>query len=73
MDRYINTKFLVVTTSGDEFFLPSDTGNFWKDLYQVTDGSALFKRLPNAEHTMAGHEIGLFQSITSFYMSVYDV
>lgn len=61
------------TTSGDEFFLPCDTRNFWNELVQVTDGTALLRRLPNAEHSMKGHSLGIFLNLISFYISAYDV
>ena len=31
------------------------------------------RRLPNAEHSCAGHEISLFFTMRSFYLSIYDV
>jgi len=31
------------------------------------------RRLANAEHSCAGHEISLFFSMRSFYLSIYDV
>ena len=71
-DRYVNTKLLVITTAGDEFFLLDESHAYWSDLVAATDGSVLLRRLPNAEHSCAGHEISLFFSMRSFYMSVYD-
>jgi PhoPQ-activated pathogenicity-related protein len=49
LDRYRDIKFTVVTTSGDEFFLAEDTHAFWNDLRAATQGSAMLRRLPNAE------------------------
>jgi PhoPQ-activated pathogenicity-related protein len=41
---------LVITTSGDEFFLGDDTHQYWQDLVAATDGSAMLRRLANAEY-----------------------
>jgi PhoPQ-activated pathogenicity-related protein len=73
LDRYRNTKILAVTTGGDEFFLPDDTHFFWNDLVAATDGSAMLRRLPNAEHSCAGHEISILFTLRSFFLSVYEV
>lgn len=72
LDRYKNIKILAVTTGGDEFFLPDDTYAFWDDLIAATDGTALLRRLPNAEHSCAGHEISLFFSMRGFFLATYE-
>ncbi len=62
---------------------------FWKDLQTATGGSYLRylkngisilkfnlflnRRLPNAEHSCAGHEISIFFTMRSFYLSIYEV
>ena len=73
MDRYKDKQMFPMVTSGDEFFLPDDTHYFWKDLTAATGGSALMRRIPNAEHSLAGHALSVFLTIRSLYMSVYDV
>jgi len=72
LDRYRNINLLVITTSGDEFFLPQDTHNYWSDLVAATNGAVLLRRVPNAEHSCAGHEISLFFSLRSFFLHTYD-
>jgi hypothetical protein len=64
---------LALTMTGDEFFLADDTHNYWPNLIAATDNKAYFRRLPNAEHSCAGHEISLFFSIRSFLINVYEV
>jgi len=70
-DRYTKMKILQIQSSGDEFFLPDNEDAFWNDL-QVATGGSFLRRLPNAEHSCAGHEISLFFSMRSFYLSIYD-
>lgn len=72
-DRYKNTKILALVTSGDEFFLGDDTYAYWNDLLAATQGSVMLRRLANAEHSCAGHEISIFFTIRSFFLSVYEV
>ncbi|CAF1644495.1 unnamed protein product [Adineta ricciae] len=70
-DRYRNMKILQIQSSGDEFFLPDNEDAFWHDL-QVATGGSYIRRLPNADHSCAGHEISLFLTMRSFYLSIYD-
>lgn len=70
-DRYKNTKILQIQTSGDEFFLPDNEDAFWDQLQTATGGSYI-RRLANAEHSCAGHEISLFFTMRSFFTSIYD-
>ncbi|CAF4525160.1 unnamed protein product [Rotaria sp. Silwood2] len=70
-DRYRNMKLLQIQSSGDEFFLPDNEDAFWNDL-QIATGGSYLRRLPNAEHSCAGHEISLFFTMRSFYLSIYD-
>ncbi|CAF0973466.1 unnamed protein product [Adineta ricciae] len=70
-ERYRRMKILQIQTGGDEFFLPDNEDAFWTDL-QVATGGSYLRRLPNAEHSCAGHEISLFFTMRSFYLSIYD-
>ncbi|CAF1002204.1 unnamed protein product [Rotaria sordida] len=70
-DRYRNMKILQIQTGGDEFFLPDNEDAFWYDL-QVATGGSFLRRIPNAEHSCAGHEISIFFTMRSFYLSIYD-
>jgi PhoPQ-activated pathogenicity-related protein len=72
LDRFRDKNLLVVTTSGDEFFLPQDTHNYWSDLVAATNGAVLLRRVPNAEHSCAGHEMSLFFSLRSYFLYTYD-
>jgi hypothetical protein len=45
-----------------KFFLPDDYSYFWNDLRAATNGTVLARRLPDAEHSCAGHEISIFFS-----------
>ncbi|CAF4877849.1 unnamed protein product [Rotaria sp. Silwood1] len=44
---------------------------FWQELQLATGGTYL-RRLPNADHSCAGHEISLFWTMRSFYLSIYE-
>ncbi|CAF1051330.1 unnamed protein product [Rotaria magnacalcarata] len=70
-ERYKKTKILQVQSAGDEFFLLDNEDTFWQELQTVTGGTYL-RRLPNADHSCAGHEISLFWTMRSFYLSVYE-
>jgi PhoPQ-activated pathogenicity-related protein len=72
-DRYNKTKLLLITTSSDEFMFPDNTHSYWSNLTAVTNRSALIRRLPNAEHSCAGHEISTFFTMRSHFLSVYEV
>lgn len=72
LDRYKNTNILVMTTSGDEFFLPEDTHAYWDNLVAATDGKVLLRRLPNAEHELIAHRISELASLTGFFLSTYE-
>ncbi|CAF1416794.1 unnamed protein product [Adineta ricciae] len=71
-DRFANKKLLLLQTAGDEFFLLDGEYTFWGALQDATNHSSFLRRLPNAEHSCAGHEISLFLTMRSFYLSVYD-
>ncbi|RMZ97242.1 autocrine proliferation repressor A-like [Brachionus plicatilis] len=72
LDRYKETNILVMTTSGDEFFLPENTNSYWDNLVAATDGKVLLRRLPNAEHEIYEHAISEFASLRSFFLSTYE-
>ncbi|KAK7112150.1 autocrine proliferation repressor protein A-like [Littorina saxatilis] len=57
---------LVISTGGDEFFLPDDSHFYYRELNQPT----YLRILPNAEHSCAGHEISLFFDMRSFFLMV---
>jgi PhoPQ-activated pathogenicity-related protein len=71
LDRFTQMKILSLQTAGDEFFLLDGEFSFWNTM-QTATGALLLRRLPNAEHSCAGHEISLFLTMRSFYLSVYD-
>ena len=60
---------LIVSTGGDEFFLPDDSYYYLRKM----EGPTFVNMLPNAEHSMAGHELQLFFNIKAFYLSVFKV
>ena len=72
LDRFTKMQILSLQTSGDEFFLLDGEFSFWNTMENATAGFYL-RRLANAEHSCAGHEISLFLTMRSFYLSVYDV
>jgi len=58
---------LVVSTGGDEFFLPDDSYYYLSQM----KGPIYVNMLPNAEHSCAGHELQLLFNIQAFYTSVF--
>ncbi|KAL3877581.1 hypothetical protein ACJMK2_035277 [Sinanodonta woodiana] len=65
-DRFTNKPKYIITTGGDEFFMPDDSDYFYDQL----SGPKYLRKLPNAEHSCAGHETSLFFSMRSFFLSV---
>ncbi|XP_045213280.2 autocrine proliferation repressor protein A-like [Mercenaria mercenaria] len=65
-DRYANKPKLITSTGGDEFFMIDDAKYYFNDL----KGPKYLRMVPNAEHSLAGHEIGLLFGIRAFYLSV---
>ncbi|XP_064605796.1 autocrine proliferation repressor protein A-like [Liolophura sinensis] len=57
---------LVISTGGDEFFLPDDSHYYFNQLSEPK----YMRILPNAEHSCAGHEISLFFTLRAFYLSI---
>jgi PhoPQ-activated pathogenicity-related protein len=70
-DRYRNMKLLQIQASGDELLLPDNEDAFWKQL-QVATGGSYLRRLANADQSCAGHEVSLFFTMRSFYLSIYE-
>ena len=70
LDRFKreNISILLINTCGDEFMMPDDNLYFWDKL----PGPKYLKMLPNAEHSMVGHEIGTIMDIGSFMLSVIN-
>ncbi|KAK3579248.1 hypothetical protein CHS0354_033325 [Potamilus streckersoni] len=65
-DRFINKPKYIITTGGDEFFIPDDSDYFFNQL----NGAKYLRKLPNAEHSCAGHETSLFFGMRAFFLSV---
>lgn len=57
---------LLISTSGDEFFLPDDSYYYWDDM----KGEIYTRVLANAEHSCVGHFTSLELSIRAFYLSI---
>ncbi|CAF0930838.1 unnamed protein product [Brachionus calyciflorus] len=72
LDRFKDTNILVMSTSGDEFFLPENTHAYWDNLVAASNGKVLLRRLPNAEHELIGHRISELASLKGFYLSTYE-
>lgn len=70
-ERYADKNIMVVSSSNDEFFIPDDTWNFWKELEVMTEGSALLKRIPNCDHSYDNHKIALYSTIQTFFLNLF--
>ncbi|CAL1541762.1 unnamed protein product [Lymnaea stagnalis] len=64
-NRYTMPK-MIVTTSGDEFFLPDDSHYYFDQL----PGPKFMRIVPNAEHSMTGHFMADVLAIRSFYLNI---
>uniref|UniRef100_A0A2C9LAQ2 Uncharacterized protein n=1 Tax=Biomphalaria glabrata TaxID=6526 RepID=A0A2C9LAQ2_BIOGL len=64
-DRYTMPK-MIVTTSGDEFFLPDDSYYYFDQL----PGPKFLRIIPNAEHSMEGHMMSNILAIEGFYLNI---
>ena len=60
---------LVISSGGDEFFLPDDSHYYLSSM----EGPIYLDMLPNAEHTCIGHLTHIMQEIKAFYVSVMKV
>lgn len=56
---------MIMTSTGDEFFMPDDSHYFWKDL----PGEKFMRVVANAEHSLAEHIVQELSSIEAFYQS----
>ncbi|KAG7491228.1 hypothetical protein MATL_G00000740 [Megalops atlanticus] len=63
--RYRAKPKLVISTVGDEFFLP-DNSHYY---YQQLQGEKMLRIVPNAEHLCVGHWMSVLLSAQSFYLS----
>ncbi|XP_061192028.1 autocrine proliferation repressor protein A-like [Saccostrea echinata] len=63
-DRYKNIAKFIITTGGDEFFQPDDAYYYFDQL----EGPKYLRKLPNAEHSCAGHETSLMFSLRAFFL-----
>ncbi|KAH9499597.1 hypothetical protein Btru_074237 [Bulinus truncatus] len=66
-DRYTMPK-MIVTTSGDEFFLPDDSYYYLDQL----PGPTFLRVIPNAEHSMEGHMMSNILAIEGFYLNILE-
>nr|KAG5691328.1 hypothetical protein BaRGS_014027 [Batillaria attramentaria] len=64
-DARLTMPKLVISTGGDEFFLPDDSHYYFNNLTKPT----YLRILPDAEHSCAGHEISLFFTMRAFFLS----
>ncbi|KAL5018445.1 hypothetical protein ScPMuIL_004167, partial [Solemya velum] len=64
--RYKGVPKLVISTTGDEFFLPDDSHYYFHDLTEPK----YVRMVPNAEHSCAGHETSLLFTMRAFFLSV---
>jgi PhoPQ-activated pathogenicity-related protein len=65
LDRLTMPK-MVMTSSGDEFFLPDDSHYWFKDM----PGETHMRVVGNAEHSLSEHIIEELSSIEAFYLGV---
>ncbi|XP_059147483.1 autocrine proliferation repressor protein A-like [Physella acuta] len=65
--RYTMPK-MIVTTSGDEFFLPDDSYYYFDQLPEPK----FLRVVPNAEHSMKGHYMANELAIQSFFLTILE-
>ncbi|XP_059147478.1 autocrine proliferation repressor protein A-like [Physella acuta] len=66
-ERYTMPK-MVVTTGGDEFFIPDDSHYYWDQL----QGPKFLRITPNAEHSIVGHLMSTILAIQGFFFHVVE-
>ncbi|XP_070581613.1 autocrine proliferation repressor protein A-like [Ptychodera flava] len=59
---------LVVTASGDEFFLPDDSHYYYNDM----KGPTYLKITPNSEHSQTGHYVDDLFAMRGFFLAIYN-
>lgn len=64
-DRYKDIPKVVISTTGDEFFLLDDSDFYFSKLQENT----YLRILPNAEHSCIGHIISLMSTLRSFFLT----
>ncbi|KAH3871994.1 hypothetical protein DPMN_035209 [Dreissena polymorpha] len=67
-DRYANKPKYITSTGGDEFFMVDDS----KYYYNIIKGDTYLRMVPNAEHSLAGHETSVMFAIRAFYLQVIN-
>jgi PhoPQ-activated pathogenicity-related protein len=64
-DRLIMPKYAICST-GDEFFMPDGITYMWDDL----KGGKLLRMVPNAEHSLIGHQLDIMSSVQSWVLGI---
>eukprot|EP01112_Ceratiomyxa_fruticulosa_P011099 TRINITY_DN2987_c0_g1_i1.p1 TRINITY_DN2987_c0_g1~~TRINITY_DN2987_c0_g1_i1.p1 ORF type:complete len:496 (+),score=111.08 TRINITY_DN2987_c0_g1_i1:188-1675(+) len=67
INRLTMPKYVICST-GDEFFPPDSTHYFWNNML----GESHLRMVPNAEHSLAGHQMDLALGIETFYRMVIN-
>ncbi|KAH9499584.1 hypothetical protein Btru_074198 [Bulinus truncatus] len=66
-NRYTMPK-MIVSTGGDEFFIPDDSHYYYDQL----QGPKFLRILPNAEHSMVGHLMNLLLAVQGFFLNIVE-
>jgi len=67
VDRLTMPKY-IITSAGDEFFLPDSPQFFLSDL----EGPTYLRIVPNAEHSLIGHQVDVTLAAETFYHRVIN-
>ncbi|KAL3877091.1 hypothetical protein ACJMK2_034846 [Sinanodonta woodiana] len=65
-DRFLNISKYIITTGGDEYFIPDDSDYYFDQL----KGPKYLRKLPNTDHSLAGYVVSLLFSLRAFFLSV---